>query len=523
MKRDEVLHSLIQNEIEDKSSLVEIAFGSINQGMNNYIFENTFWDDMVNFIDKPSKTWANDYIYASMGKYDINYAWFFDSELNQTYFVTTENEPSLEVFPMTKSYLNSIISKKWFNEFYFVDNNDVIGILTAPVQPSKDYKRVTKPVGYMICGKRWNKSNLKKVSTLLAAETRTIFVSEFHKAIENSKKNKYEIYSYKELKDWEGKPVAYFYTSFQNNTLKEIDSSTKNQYSIITIFAIALILVVALGLYFGVVKPLYVLTKSIESGEIQALSSIEKQKSEFSSLAGLIKKFFEQKTILIEQRNELESFSYTVSHDLRSPIRAIKGFTQILNEELSGKLNHQEVELFGRILKATGKMEKLIENLLELSQVVRKKLRISKFDFTEMCVEILNELKDGNPNRKVVSEIQSDIYMIGDKDLIQIALVNIIGNAWKYSSNKEVTEIKIGSTLNNGKTIYFVQDNGAGFDMKNSANLFNEFTRLHSDSEFSGTGLGLSIVKRIIKRHSGEVWALSELGKGSTFYFTIGV
>jgi PAS domain S-box-containing protein len=225
---------------------------------------------------------------------------------------------------------------------------------------------------------------------------------------------------------------------------------------------------------------------------------------------------------LAEINKELESFCYSVSHDLRAPLRAMGGFSGILREDYSGVLDEAGKECLDRISSAAVNMGQLIDDLLKLSQVTRSPLSQVKVDLSELAAQSLRELAADEPQREVQTVIREGVETCGDPSLIQLALHNLLGNAWKYTGKQPRARIEFGAHTCNGETVYFVRDNGAGFDMVHVSLLFKAFHRLHAAGEFSGTGIGLATVERIVARHGGRIWAEAEVGKGATFYFTLG-
>ncbi|MBV1920114.1 MAG: HAMP domain-containing protein [Pseudomonadales bacterium] len=224
---------------------------------------------------------------------------------------------------------------------------------------------------------------------------------------------------------------------------------------------------------------------------------------------------------LATSNQELESFSYSVSHDLRAPLRAINGFTQALEEDCSEQVDDIGRSYMKRILAATQKMGGLINTLLSLSRVTRKEIELCDIDISVMAKSISDGLREHHQERKVEISIQPNITLSADSQLIEIALDNLIENAWKYTGQQLLAKIEFGSTAIQGTTVYFIKDNGAGFDNKYSDDLFTPFKRLHTTDQFDGTGIGLATVARIIHRHQGDIWATSEPDKGAQFYFTI--
>ena len=218
---------------------------------------------------------------------------------------------------------------------------------------------------------------------------------------------------------------------------------------------------------------------------------------------------------------ELEAFSYSVSHDLRTPLRSIDGFSQALLEDYQDKLDDTGKAYLGRVRKATQHMGRLIDDLLKLSRVTRSEFHHETVDLSRMVRDISEKLKEEDPARTVDVIIREGVFVSGDPSLLKIALENLVNNAWKFTGKKARPQLEFGTTVKEGKTACFVRDNGAGFDMAYVGKLFCAFQRLHTSLEFPGTGIGLATVQRVINRHGGRVWAEAEVGKGATFYFIL--
>lgn len=224
---------------------------------------------------------------------------------------------------------------------------------------------------------------------------------------------------------------------------------------------------------------------------------------------------------LVEANKELETFSYSVSHDLRSPLRIISGFSILLLEHYGDKLGVEGKESLQTVVAASERMSELIGDLLQLSRITRSEVRCASVDLSALARNVADELRKANPERSVESLVEPDLIAQADAHLMRIVLENLLGNAWKFTSQKRDARIEFGRTTSEGAPAYFVRDNGAGFDMAYASKLFGAFQRLHSAEEFPGTGIGLATVQRIIHRHGGQVWAEGEVGRGATFYFTL--
>jgi len=229
------------------------------------------------------------------------------------------------------------------------------------------------------------------------------------------------------------------------------------------------------------------------------------------------------RTAQLEAANqELEAFSYSVSHDLRAPLRSIDGFSQVLLEDYSNQVGDTGMHFLQRIRAGTQRMGHLIDDLLKLSKANRSELMASDCDLSRLWSRVAGDLAELNPERRVEVNIQPGMLVQADQYLFQVVLENLFGNAWKFTSKCRAPRIEMGEIVSpGGERTFFIRDNGAGFDMAFVDKLFNAFQRLHATSEFEGTGIGLAIVQRIIHRHRGRVWAKGEPEKGATFFFTI--
>jgi DNA-binding response OmpR family regulator len=224
----------------------------------------------------------------------------------------------------------------------------------------------------------------------------------------------------------------------------------------------------------------------------------------------------------LERKNrELETFSYTVSHDLRAPLRSINSFSQILLEDYSEKLDSTGKSHLERVSSSARRMGELIDDLLELSRVARADLSWDRVDLSAIARAILEGFSRNEPDRRVEWNVQDDLVLDVDGRLMKAALENLLGNALKFTAKIATARIEFGAEQRDGGTVYFVRDNGAGFDMKHADKLFSPFKRLHGNDDFPGTGIGLATVHRIVDRHGGRIWAESSVGEGATFYFTI--
>ena len=237
--------------------------------------------------------------------------------------------------------------------------------------------------------------------------------------------------------------------------------------------------------------------------------------------ADLEKRVGDRTIQLMAANHELEAFTYSVSHDLRAPFRSINGFSNQLLEENGAQLDDQGHEYLNHILNTTRRMSQIINDLLKLSHITRSEMVIEQVDLSELVRGLMTDIHNTQAEREMEVVLPEHIIVMGDTNLLCIALDNLLRNAWKFTSKCQNTRIEFGVLEQENKPVYFVKDNGAGFDMAYVDKLFNAFSRLHSVTEYEGTGIGLAIVKRIIERHGGDIWAEGKIGQGAVFYFTL--
>lgn len=224
---------------------------------------------------------------------------------------------------------------------------------------------------------------------------------------------------------------------------------------------------------------------------------------------------------LVVANKELEAFAYSVSHDMRAPLRAVSGYSSLLLMDFQDELGADGQHYLNSIRQATQNMERLIDELLKLSRVTRAEMNRAQVDLSELSANIFAHLQGQNTDRHVEVKIEPGLQALGDPNLLRIALENLLGNAWKFTRDAPDTCIEVGAIQEADRVIYFTRDNGAGFDPRYTERLFQPFQRLHRPDEFEGSGIGLATVQRIIRRHGGQIWAEGEVGKGACFYFTL--
>ena len=261
-------------------------------------------------------------------------------------------------------------------------------------------------------------------------------------------------------------------------------------------------------------------------GYVGTITDISEQKNiedELRIHRNHLEELVSERTRELEAVNgELEAFAYSVSHDLRAPLRAIDGFSHALQEDCADAVGEVGMDYLRRVRTASQRMGELIDDILQLSRVTRGNMEWSDINLGVLATAIVDRRREAEPERQVEVQVMPDMRVAGDRTLLGVVMDNLIGNAWKYTSETDHACIEIGAVEQDGETVYFVKDNGAGFDMRYADKLFGIFQRLHRADEFEGTGIGLATVQRIIQRHNGRVWADAKVGRGATLFFTMG-
>jgi light-regulated signal transduction histidine kinase (bacteriophytochrome) len=306
-----------------------------------------------------------------------------------------------------------------------------------------------------------------------------------------------------------------------DRTAQERSAARRARITLFISSGLDLLLILLMFRYFSRERRLRLQTEETAANLAIARVEVERKAAEVHELNITLEERVRQRTAELEATNrELEAFSYSVSHDLRAPLRTIDGFSLALEEDYTDAVDSTGRDYIRRVRTGVQRMGQLIDALLQLSRITRSELTREPVDLSEMAESIATNLRDEFPERAFEIEIDAGMQAEADPRLVRVALENLLGNAVKFTAKVQHPAIRFG--FDPGQEAYFVQDNGAGFDMYYKDKLFNAFNRLHGDKDFKGSGIGLATVARVVRRHHGTIWADAKVNQGATFFFTLG-
>jgi len=541
-----------QHEVE---SIFDIKTSAITQVTNDY----TFWDEFVQKIYSGDSVWFANNITTMLKSFHFDYVCVYDSNYKLIHEASGADFHFKEI--LDRKTLEMAFVKR-FLEFSQTTDEGFVQISTATIHRETDPTHLlTRPNGLLVVGKCWDANFVREFGKVCSAEAQlfdhTNYVNDT---------NYYQLKAIVQFTAPDGNSIGQIVLTREAAMLKAI-----HRFSII----IALVLFFVLGIggltlfittQKWIKKPLTLLKDILSTQDKGQIEALRRNGGEFDDLGVLIGDFLKQKEELrleklrsetdyqnyIQERNladkeimalnenldnlvkqrtaelesankELETFSYSVSHDLKTPLRHIKGFIQLFHESHKGHLQENEMDYLNKISLAALEMDKLIDALLTFSRLNMTEMRKTRILTTNMVQHVIRYFEPETENRKIdflIDELP-DIY--GDEDMMRQVWTNLISNAIKYTGKKEQAIIEIGSSIEKNEITFFVHDNGAGFNMKYADKLFNVFQRMHKVRDFEGIGIGLANVNRIVKRHGGRCFAHGEPENGATFWFTIPV
>lgn len=511
----------------------------------NPVVDNAAWDGMVEFTESRDTNWAKENMGSTFATFNMGYFAAFDTNGNVIYEVLDSETASVSFSPSDVA--------SWFDEqrtvhHFYLNGNKILELFGCVIVPTADQQLITKEKGYLIAGVEWNQEQMAALekSTGFSIVMTTVLLENPSTTGDTS------AMITRHFKNAEGKTIATLTFSAERPFEEEL-------LMLRNIAILGLVIVILTYFLFFILtnkwiaKPLRAITKSLSESSIKPIYYLLGRKGSYGDIARLIRMYNEQKVALLieveERKNaeqkvvrlnesleervkkrteevkrtlsEQEALSYSVSHDLRSPLRAIDAFSNILLEDYGKQLDAEGIRGLESIRNNGIKMTRLIEGLIAFTQLNRVEVRPMVIDMKRMTMSILDDMIPTLDRAGYKIIIEDLPCVTADATLIKEVWVQLISNAVKFTQRLSLPEIVIGFERNQEKLIYFVRDNGIGFNMKYYNKLFGVFQRLHEDSEFSGTGIGLALVRRIVEIHGGCAWAEGIENEGATFYFSL--
>jgi signal transduction histidine kinase/CheY-like chemotaxis protein len=542
---------MLNGRIAERDTIIRKIIDLKSKSLINYVYDYSYWDEMVSFSQSLDEKWALENIVTSIPTFDVDAVWLFDKELNLIYSTNKSNDRTLKL-PLSKEDLKSIINTNLFSHFYINTSRGLMEISVAPLQPSSDMQRVSVPLGYFIGGRFWTEEYVGSLSQLTNSKINIISNSKYSDTIPQLKL--YEFANEFLLKEWSGSTLSKIRAVSTSESTKEFLNYSKYQFIATIIFVILVILMILLYLLRLLNRPLKAITESLERESPEPIKKLQSKKNEFGEMARLISEFFKNKESLLEEidmrikaeaklinkqeeliksKQKAEELSKiksnllaNLSHEFRTPLSGIIGISELLKNEVH---DNEQLKLLDDITISGKRLHDTLNSILMLAQFESTDISLHKEKFN-LSNEISDYFKkhsykaeEKNLDLKILIE-EDDIYAETDKDLLKNVLYNIFDNAVKFTDKGSIKIIlstkKINDIINAEIAII---DTGIGISQNNIGIIFEEFRQASEGftRNYEGSGLGLTLSKKIIKFLGGDIVCTSEPGIGSTFTVNI--
>ncbi len=524
---------LVNSGIEQQGAILKTAVQAKSDLVYRTLYDYTYWDELINYMNQPDTTWANNNLYTLFSSFHVNVVWMYNLDLKAAFEETRFNSVEIKQAPVYKGVFPMLFKTK-FITYYLPSAQGLLEIHGATMHPSNDESRNSPPQGYFFMAKVLDSTYILELEKLTGGQ-----ITLTTQATETEKLKGNKITTYYPLNDWEGKTIAWLELSRENDFL-----TVFQRLSNITIWFLAILILVILAIFFisfnMLVKvPLGKISQALFTKSRDDRMKLKSLKSEFKTIGALIDKYFEQQEALeteIEIRKkteaqkekliwdldstnrELKDFAYIVSHDLKAPLRAIGSISQWIHADYADKLDEDGKMQLDLLLSRVHRMQNLIKGVLAYSRVTRAKEEKELIDMNKLVREAI-EMVAPPAKFKITTDPDLPTVSFGPTRLLQV-FENLISNAIKYN-DKEEGKIEIHCTDADKAWLFSVSDNGPGIEEKYFEKIFQIFQTLKSRDEFESTGIGLTIVKKIIEANGGIINVSSVPCEETTFTFTI--
>lgn len=539
--------AFINGRIAEKDTVLKKLINLKSETLTSYVFDYSFWDEMVSFSKTQNEKWAEEMIVPSLKTFGLDAVWIYDKDFNSIYSYNTAIDRTFTL-PITKEDFKSIVNKNLFAHFFIYTTRGLMEISIAPLQPSADMQRESIPLGYYIGGRLWTKEYLDNLSEL--TYSRMEIIKNPKDSVNKEKLNNFEFENVIALKDWNGSTLSRLNAVTTSYSTREFLKLANYQFIATILFIILVILLITLYLYKLINRPLKAITHSLETESSKPLEELESRKNEFGEIARLINEFFENKNALmaeivmrIKAENELidkqdelisakekaeelsklkSNLLANLSHEFRTPLSGIIGLSELLKMDIQ---DEEQIRLLNDISISGKRLHETLNSILLLAQFESSNIVVHKEKFN-LGEEIKNQFEkfkykaeENNLELKIIIE-EDDIYLDTDKDLIRQILFNLFDNAVKFTKKGSI-KIKLSSRIidNMLNAELNIIDTGIGIQKKEIGFIFDEF-RQGSEGfkrQYEGTGLGLTLTKKILGVIGGKIDCNSEPGIGTTF------